>query len=282
MWEFDWDGADTVVALVSEDHSGSGWYQAVVARLDLATHTAETLYEPTWQTGSLALSPDGTRAIVVEGYASDHGLLAGSIVVIDLATRTTTDPWPDLQTVGLASWCDDTSLWYARTDGTGNACGRLHLDGRQEERWRDDAFIGDAVTTPACAVTEDAARVWTTHQAHARPPELARFDHATATWERLTGFNDHIVEGRLFPDARTIRWTGEDGDGDRGHPDDASRRRRTRSRSSSASTADPPGTGARTSRTRSPTPCCSHPPATPASSRTRAGASGAATRSSRG
>jgi dipeptidyl aminopeptidase/acylaminoacyl peptidase len=210
VWEFDWDGGSTVVALVSEDHSGSGWYQSVVARLDLASRSAETLYEPGWQTGSLALSPDATRAIVVEGYASDHGLLAGSILVVDLATRTTTDPWPDLQTVGLASWCDDTSLWYGRTDGTGTACGRLHLDGRHTEPWRDGAFIGDAVTTPACAVTADATHVWTTHQAHALPPELARFDHDTESWERLTGFNDHIVEGRLFPDSRTIRWLGED------------------------------------------------------------------------
>ena len=211
VWEFDWDGGSTVVALISADHSGSGWYQSVVARLDLASRTAETLYEPTWQTGSLALSPDATRAIVVEGYASDHGLLAGSIVVVDLAGGTTADPWPDLQTVGLASWCDDDSLWYARTDGTGNACGRLHLDGSRIERWRDDAFIGDAVTTPACAVTDDATHVWTTHQAHAVAPELARFDHAGGTWERLTTFNDRIVDGRVFPDSRTIRWTGEDG-----------------------------------------------------------------------
>ena len=91
-----------------------------------------------------------------------------------------TDPWPDLQTVGLASWCDDGSLWYARTEGTGNACGRIWLNGRHEERWRDDAFIGDAITTPACVITEDAAAVWTTHQAHAIPPELARFDQSAA------------------------------------------------------------------------------------------------------
>lgn len=211
VWEFDWDGDDTVVALVSKDHSGSGWYRSVVVRLSLGTRTVETLYEPAWQTGSLALSPDAARVIVVEGYASDHGLLAGSILVIDLATRTTTDPWPDLQTIGLASWCDDDSLWYGRTDGTGTACGRLHLDGRHSEAWCDDAFIGDAVTTPACAVSAGGSHVWTTHQAHALPPELARFDHADATWERLTTFNDHIAEGRIFPDTRTIAWTGEDG-----------------------------------------------------------------------
>ncbi len=179
--------------------------------LDLQARTAQTLYEPTWQMEGLALSPDARRAVVVEGYASDHGLLSGSLMLIDLATGETTDPWPDLQTVGLASWCDDDSLWYANTDGTGNACGRIWLDGRREERWRGDAFIGDAVTTPACAVTDDAATVWTTHQAHGQPPELARFDHDSGQWSRLTSFNDHIVEGRVFPDVRTIRWAGEDG-----------------------------------------------------------------------
>jgi dipeptidyl aminopeptidase/acylaminoacyl peptidase len=169
------------------------------------------VYQPSWQMQSLALSPDAGHAVVVEGYASDHGLLAGNLVLIDLATGSTTDPWPDLQTVGLASWCDDGSLWYASTEGTGNACGRVWLDGRREERWRDGAFIGDAVTTPSCAITEGAAAVWTTHQAHGRPPELARFDHPSGTWSRLTGFNDHIVEGRVFPDVRTIRWAGEVG-----------------------------------------------------------------------
>ena len=211
VWEVDWDGAGTVVAIVATDHSGSGWYQGVVARLDLDARTATTLYEPAWQIEGLSLSPDGRRVVVTEGYASDHGLLGGNVVVVDLDTGASHDPWPDLQTVGRASWCDDGCLWYARTDGTGNACGRLWLDGRQEQRWRDDAFIGDAITTPACEVGVGGTDIWATHQAHGFPPELARFDHASGSWGRLTSFNDRLVEGRVFPDAGTIRWTGEGG-----------------------------------------------------------------------
>jgi dipeptidyl aminopeptidase/acylaminoacyl peptidase len=211
VWEFDWDGEDTVVAIVSRDHSGSGWYQGVVARLDVGTRDATTLYEPAWQLEGLALSPDATHAAVVEGYASDHGLLSGSVVLVDLATGATSDRWPGLQTVGRAAWCDVESLWFASTDGTGNACGRIWLDGRREDRWRDAAFIGDAVTTPACVVSEDAVEVWTTHQAHARAPELARFDHVAGGWARISSFNDLIVNERVFPDARTIRWAGEGG-----------------------------------------------------------------------
>ena len=151
------------------------------------------------------------RAVFVEGYASDHGLLSGSLMLVNLADGTTTDPWPDLETVGIAQWCDDDSLWYGRTDGTGTACGRMWLDGRREERWRGDAFIGDEVTTPVCAVTQDAASVWTTHQAHAQPPELARFDHDAGAWTRFTSFNDDVVVGAVFPEARTIRWDAPDG-----------------------------------------------------------------------
>ena len=151
VWEFDWDGGDLCVAIVStEPTGGSGWYRAHVARLDLDQRTARTLYEPTWQIEWLSLSPDGRRAAVTEGYASDHGLLSGSVMVVDLVDGTTSDPWPGLETVGIAEWIDDDSLWYARCDGTGTACGRMWLDGRRDERWRGDAFIGDEVTTPVC------------------------------------------------------------------------------------------------------------------------------------
>ena len=125
-------------------------------------------------------------------------------------TGSTADPWPGLETVGIAGWIDDDSLWYARCDGTGTACGRMWLDGRREERWRGDAFIGDEVTTPVCVSSDGADVVWTTHQAHGLAPELARFDHASGGWTRFTSFNDAIVAGTEFPDARTIRWRSPD------------------------------------------------------------------------
>ena len=224
IWEVDWDGDHTAVAVVATDHTGSGWYQGVVARLDLQARTAHTLYEPEWQMEGLERSPDGTRALIVEGYASDHGLLAGSIMVIDVATGETSDPWPDLQSVGLASWCDDDSIWYASTDGTGNACGRIWLDGRQEERWRDDAFIGDAVTTPACVISEGAADVWTTHQAHATPPELARFDHDAGSWVRRTRVQRSHRAGTRVPRRTHDPMDGRGRRRDRGRVDDAARR----------------------------------------------------------
>jgi dipeptidyl aminopeptidase/acylaminoacyl peptidase len=93
VWEFGWDGADTIVAIVSRDHSGSGWYQGWVARLDPDARAARPLYEPRWQLQGLALSPDGGHAVVTEGYASDHGLLTGSAIVFDTATGHSSSRW---------------------------------------------------------------------------------------------------------------------------------------------------------------------------------------------
>jgi dipeptidyl aminopeptidase/acylaminoacyl peptidase len=60
-------------------------------------------------------------------------------------------------------------------------------------------------------ITPDAADIWTTHQAHGVAPELATLDQTTDAWTRRTSFNDRIVEGRVFPDVRTVRWMGEGG-----------------------------------------------------------------------
>ena len=110
VWEFDWDGDSTVVAIVSDAPSGYGWYHARLVALDLHDRSARALYEPTWHLEGLALSPDGRRAAVVEGYSSDPGLLSGSVMIMDLEDGSPADPWPGLESVGLASWIDAESL----------------------------------------------------------------------------------------------------------------------------------------------------------------------------
>ena len=104
VWEVGWDGlGDTAVAVVAENPSGSGWYRSRLARLDLRARTAEVLYEPRWQLEGLALSPDGRRACVIEGYSSDPALVNGSILVADLVGGAVSEPWPGLETVGVAT-----------------------------------------------------------------------------------------------------------------------------------------------------------------------------------
>ena len=136
VWEVDWDGVSgTAVALVADNPAGHGWYRSRLARLDLQARTADILYEPRWQLEGLALSPDGRHASVIEGYSSDPALLNGNVLIVDLPDGSVRDPWPGLETVGVATWCDEESLAYGRMHGTGTAWGRIRLDGGHEEAW---------------------------------------------------------------------------------------------------------------------------------------------------
>jgi dipeptidyl aminopeptidase/acylaminoacyl peptidase len=94
-------------------------------------------------------------------------------------------------------------------NGTGTAWGRLWLDGRRDEVWAGDEYIGGDICKPQVAVAGDV--VMTTHEAHGVPPELARFDAGEGAWVRFTSFNIEIAAGATFPDARTISWTSADG-----------------------------------------------------------------------
>jgi dipeptidyl aminopeptidase/acylaminoacyl peptidase len=210
VWEAGWDGSGTAaVAVVAEDPSGNGWYRSKLARLDLAARTADVIYQPRWQLEGLALSPDGRHACVIEGYSSDPALVNGSVLIADLADGTVTDPWPGLETVGAATWCDDSSLAYGRMNGTGTAWGRIQLGGGRDEAWAGEEYIGGDICKPQVAVSGGV--ILTTHEAHGVPPELARFDAREGTWARLTSFNDQITDGAGFPAARTISWTSADG-----------------------------------------------------------------------
>ena len=212
VWEVGWDGAgDTAVALIAENPAGSGWYRSRLARLDFRARTADVLYKPRWQLEGLALSPDGRHASVIEGYSSDPALLNGSVLIVNLPDGSVSDPWPGLETVGVATWCDEESLAYGRMDGTGTAWGSIWLGGERDELWAGEAYIGADVCKPQVAVSDGGALVMTTHEAHGVPPELARFDPGSGTWVRLTSFNHEIVNGVEFPDARTIRWASTDG-----------------------------------------------------------------------
>jgi len=209
IWEFNAAGDGMVVALVSEDPTGNGWYDARLVTLDLGARAASPLHRGTRSLEGITIAPDGRHVAVVEGYSSDPGLLTGSVTIVDLATGAATDPWPGLETVGRVTWAGPDHLWYARYAGTGTAIGELWLNGRSEERWVGDAFVGPELTKPSIELTDDGT-VFGTHQAHALPPELARFDPTTAAWTRLTGFNETVTAGRNFPDVRQVRWTAPD------------------------------------------------------------------------
>ena len=281
VWEVGWDGAgDTAVALIAENPAGSGWYRSRLARLDFRARTADVLYKPRWQLEGLALSPDGRHASVIEGYSSDPALLNGSVLIVNLPDGSVSDPWPGLETVGVATWCDEESLAYGRMDGTGTAWGSIRLGGERDELWAGEAYIGADVCKPQVAVSDGGALVMTTHEAHGAPPELARFDPGSGTWVRLTSFNHEIVDGVEFP--TPVPSAGPRRMASRSRGDCLPLRVRPAPfRCSCSCTGGRRGAGTPCSPTRNRTRSCSPRPGTRCSCRIRGGAPAGDTRSLR-
>ena len=101
------------------------------------------------------IAPDGRHIAVVEGYSSDPGLLTGSVTIVDLASGTARDPWPDLETVGRVAWAGPDRLWYARYAGTHTASGSCG--------WTDAArSAGRAMRSSAPTSPSRRSRSWPT------------------------------------------------------------------------------------------------------------------------
>ena len=222
VWEFDWDGDATVVALVSEDPTGNGWYGARLARLDLDARTARRLYEPRAHRSRASRSrPTGRRAAIVEGYSSDPGLLSGS--VIDRrprGRRARRIRGPDLETVGASTWTGDDHLVVRPL--------RRHRARPAGAVARRPARGALGRATRSSATRPDEAVAWTAGDArahHAPGARPAAGAGAVRSGDRRAGrgspaFNDAIVEGSSFPDVRTLQLDRARRHGDPGPPPD--------------------------------------------------------------
>ena len=195
---------------ITRDRAGT---RRVVARLDLEARSATTLYEPAWQIEGLALSPGRALArSVVEGYASDHGLLSGSVDGHRPDDRNDHRPVAGPGDGRLAPLvrrrlalvrADRRHRQRVRPDVAGRPARGALARRRVHRRRGDHAGVRRSPRTPPTC----GPRI---RRTAGRPSSRGSITRA-AVGRGCTSFNDHIVAGRVFPDVRTIRWTADDG-----------------------------------------------------------------------
>jgi dipeptidyl aminopeptidase/acylaminoacyl peptidase len=202
VWEFDWDGADRVVAVLTDDPSESSWYAASLGAFGLASPSARTLHRPRWQLACPRIAPDGARVAFLEGLCSDRGSLVGTVKVLDLDLDQGSDrdgatqPAPELDVAALA-WRDEARLWYAGLRGMRSTCGSIPLEGgvslhdgrcatatprvrriasagsgdpRVSELWSGEVALTGA---PRVCAGPDGRWLVSVAQTHGQPPEVA-------------------------------------------------------------------------------------------------------------
>lgn len=113
VWEAGWAGPDAIIAIVSREPGETDWYGAYLVRIELAGHAAQPLYRSSVQLGQPTASPSGASIAVIEAVASDRGLIAGDVIVIDAAHGTIRRPVLDGIAVTALSWRDERRLAFA-------------------------------------------------------------------------------------------------------------------------------------------------------------------------
>lgn len=218
VWDFSWDGAGTLAAIVSDDPSESGWYTATVAVFDL--QPAPRLlaqYQPQWQLGVPRLSPDGRQLAFIEGVCSDRGIIAGELMLAELGGTCLGRPELTARPLGqdnvtYLDWLDAESLVCATLTGLGATIGVVETDGTAGPAWHGDVTVGfrHHVRTSLDAAGQ---RLVTVAEGANTPPEafcLALTDHAPGPWTPVTAFNAGIVPNQP-PVWESLRWKSADG-----------------------------------------------------------------------
>ncbi len=119
VWEAAWSGPGHVLAITSEQPGEDDWYSAVLSRLDVSTGEATELLRSEIQLGLPAGTPDGERAAVVEAACSDRWIVAGDLILLDLAAGTRCAVDTAGTDVTAVQWVDGTRIGYF---------GQRHLD----------------------------------------------------------------------------------------------------------------------------------------------------------
>jgi dipeptidyl aminopeptidase/acylaminoacyl peptidase len=195
VFEFDWAGGDAVAVCTTEP-SESAWYDAWIGRLDLDARTAERLHTTEGQLQCPRISQSG-RIAWIEGFASDRGVVAGTING-NLA--------PELDVTWI-QW-DGDDLWFAGHRRSGSFFGRVTdaSNGRPEELWSGDALVGMRFQ-PRLALGGD--RVLAVFESTQSPPEVVEFVDGEP--RALTSLNDELAPVGAIAEWRDYTWRSFDG-----------------------------------------------------------------------
>jgi dipeptidyl aminopeptidase/acylaminoacyl peptidase len=209
VWEASWLGTDTVVAIVSDAPGEGAWYTSPLAIIDLSSGEERIVYRSDVQIEFAEGSPDGRTIAVLEAVCSDRYVIAGDLLLIDVASGDVRRP----EIPGDASsarWQGGRVFVTSLDRLEATVCVVENEDGSVRELWRTVESVGGAFQPFAAPIGIGDAFACTRSSVR-RPPELLVVDGGAETVVVRTAHDGH--EARLAPlgERRTISWRAPDG-----------------------------------------------------------------------
>ena len=194
VWEFDLGADGTLAALVSEDPTESGWYDARLALVDPASGTPRTLHRPAAQAQCPRVSPDGAAVALIEGPCSDRGIVCGAVTLIDVASGAARELAVGVDVAWLA-WSGPDRLAYVARDGLACELGTLTIGAPRRPLWRGARSFG-APYEPQVALAPQGDALAVASETATAPPELFTLADGGGddddAWTRRSAFNARL------------------------------------------------------------------------------------------
>lgn len=211
VWEAEWCGKDGLIAVVSANPREAAWFNAQLVYVDLRARACETIYQPAYQIGLPAATPDGRYAAIVEGCCSDRGIVAGDALLFDrmLAWRSRRIETNGVDVTALYGR-ENSSFAFAGVHDSEVAAGRIDVGGGVKLHARSPGSWLRLYPGVAPMGSDDYITV---AHAYATPPALVRYGAARSNEHKLHSFS---CEGSAYAAeiaGELVRrtWTAPDG-----------------------------------------------------------------------
>lgn len=215
IWEASPSGPDHLVAIVTDTPDEDSWYGARFTRVDLATGVEDVLATSERQLGLPSASPDGRWATCVEAVASDRTLIAGRLVVVDLAdtavTRRVEFPFDVVQ----QQWLDGDRLLLTGEQSMDTVVAELRVSSGDVTVWwaTTDTVGGRRAEVYPLVAGHPATGLVAVRDRFDEPMAVVRVDVASGTthewWSSRSAGTDHLAA--TIGSHRDVVWTAADG-----------------------------------------------------------------------
>lgn len=215
VWEATWAGPQRLAAIVSQKPDEGAWYTAPLALIDVESGKEEVLYESTRQLGMPAATRSGRRLAVLQAVCSDRQVIAGDVLLFDLAESTPGTP-ARIETLGVdvthLAWRDEAHLLFSGVRGLQSVYGEYDAaTGQTRELCMMDDTSGDLIyplAMPLGAETDAFALVL---QSHTRFPEIAVVAGGELRLVTHLAHEGSAYLRKISGQQEQVRWTAPDG-----------------------------------------------------------------------
>lgn len=209
VWDASWCGNDTLAAVVSSAPGEGEWYRAGLHLMDACTGGSRELYRPGDQLSAPTASPSGVHIAVIEALCSDRGIVAGDLLLIEVAIGNVQRVDTRGVDITCIEWRSDRYLLFAGHRGFEMAVGLYDVVSRELKHvWSSsDITTGGYAKVAGLNDSGDCALVG---EGFTRGPEIALIRRGEYVSVRSFA-PDTLHHLEAISSTEPVRWKARDG-----------------------------------------------------------------------